>query len=105
MFKLSTLFMWLIAILILAIAVIANIVSTGLTIFSFFRVTKTIESQIIVGGFFVMMQIMVLLGGLVMGFIAQYCPQHYKFMKLFTYLAFVLSVLSTTTYFNIIDKA
>lgn len=99
----SSAFRIIFAVLMLVIAIFATTVSTGLTIYSFNRMTNNMQDKMIVGGFFVLMQLMVLLGGLSLTFIAKYCPQHYKFIKLFTKVAFVLSVLSTTTYFSILD--
>lgn len=98
-------FRCLMGILILIISIIASIVSTLLTIsyFNSIALTTGIAVQGVVG-FIILMQAMVLLGACVKGIVSKICPQHYNTIRGFTLICFVLSVLSTISFFNQFDK-
>ena len=87
-------------IIIILLAVLASIVSTGLSISYFQSLTNNDTLSFVLFGFVVLLQLMVLIGSIAKGIIYKRTPQHYYVVLWFTRICFVISVLSTISFFN-----
>lgn len=90
---------------IILIAVLSTIVSTGLSIMYFSQLTTNETLSMVVVLFIVLLQSMVLFGSISKGTIYKTTPQHYYTLVWFTRICFLISVLSTISFFNQFDKA
>lgn len=95
---------WFFGLLIILIALLSTIVSTGLSIAYFTELTNDSNLQMVVIGFIILLQSMVLIGSIVKSVIYKRCPQHYNKIIWFTNICFIISVLSTISFFNQFDK-
>jgi hypothetical protein len=90
--------------IIILLSILSSIVSTGLSIAFFSNLTTDENLTLVVIGFIVLLQIMVLVGSIVKGIVYQRTPQHYFKIVWFTNICFLISVLSTISFFNQFDK-
>lgn len=102
--NLKSLIVFLSGAIIILIAIGATIVSTGLSVAYFKTLTNDDVLSIVVLGFVVLLQSMVLIGSIVKGVIYNKTPQHYYTVVWFTRICFVVSVLSTISFFNGLSK-
>lgn len=101
----NKLFTKLLGLLIILFAVGATCVSTGLSIAYFSELTNDDTLSLVVTGFVVLLQSMVLLGSISKGIIYKKTPQHFYTVLWFTKICFIISVLSTITFFNGFEKS
>lgn len=90
---------------IILIAVLSTVVSTGLSIMYFSQLTTNETLSIVVVLFIILLQGMVLFGSISKGTIYKTTPQHYYTLIWFTRICFLISVLSTISFFNQFDKS
>jgi len=90
--------------IIILLSILSSVVSTGLSIAFFSNLTTDENLTLVVIGFIVLLQIMVLVGSIVKGIVYQRTPQHYFKIVWFTNICFIISVLSTISFFNQFDK-
>ena len=102
--KFKTAVIWFFGLTIILIALLSTVVSTGLSIAYFTELTDDANLQLVVIGFIILLQSMVLIGSIVKSVIYKRCPQHYNKIIWFTNICFIISVLSTISFFNQFDK-
>lgn len=90
---------------IILIAILSTIVSTGLSISYFQALTSDSTLSLVVVLFIILLQSMVLVGSISKGIVYKKTPQHYYTIVRFTRICFLISVLSTISFFNQFDKA
>ena len=88
---------------IILISMIATVVSTGLSI-AYYQGLQFGEVSLVVVAFIILLQLMVFLGSVSKGIIYERTPQHYYTVIFFTKVCFVISVLSTISFFNAFEK-
>jgi len=95
--------------MILILALASTVVSTYLSCVGLLQLLNVLNISIegtkeFTITFVILLQAMVFFGSIAKGFIAKYCPQHYRFISNFTSIAFFISVLSTMTFFSQFDN-
>lgn len=104
MTKFSKVISVILGFLIIFFGIASTAVSTGLSIAYFQSLTTDETLTLVVYGFVILLQVMVLLGSVSKGVIYKRTPQHFRNITWFTRICFVISVLSTINFFNGFDK-